>query len=73
MVSVCFVRAGRPYSLKVFCLIWLLNLLAGCGKSLFVIAGRPYFLKAFCLIWVLNLHTFSAKRSFLLELVGLIP
>ena len=63
-VSLCFFKAGRPYSLKVFCLIWVLNLLTFRGKPLFSIAGRPYSLKVFCLIWVLNLLTFGGKPLF---------
>ena len=56
--------AGRPYSLKAFCLIWVLNLLTFCGKPLLFIAGRPCSLKAFCLIRVLILLPFCGKPLF---------
>jgi hypothetical protein len=41
--------AGRPYSLKAFCLIWVLNLLAFGCKPLFVYGWSALFLESFLL------------------------
>ncbi len=45
-----FFRVGRPYYLKAFCLIWMLNLLTFCGEPLFVHGWSALFLESFCLL-----------------------
>ena len=56
--------AGRPYCLKAFCLIWVLNLLTFCYEPWFCMAGRPQYVKVCCLIWGLNLLTFGYELWF---------
>ena len=45
VMSLGLFMAGRPYALKEFCLIWVLNLLPFCGKLLFVYDWSALFLQ----------------------------
>ena len=46
VMSLGLFMAGRPYALKEFCLIWVLNLYAFCYEPLFVYGWTALFLES---------------------------